>query len=744
MPRRWTHRLEAAFCFAVVAAVPCLFFAPVLTAGLWPWSPAPLYEQAPWEEADDGSAPGPLDFDQTFVHRYLPWYAFLAASNAAGESVLWNPYEGGGAPFFAGWETRCLSPFSLPLYVLPLETALPISVLAKAIAAGLTALLAARYFGLVWPAALLTAVAFQTAPILVMANAMPVSDAVPWLPLAFAAMDYVKYARLTGAAAFAAALSLMLLGGAPGTAVFALAVALCYWTLTAVRAGALAAGAGWLAAGLASAAMACGLAAVQLLPAAERIALTAPPGPETVFPRLDLAAITAIMLPPAPSLAAVSYLPALLYSGVVGLALLPLWVAVRRFVPPRQRLTFEPLAVSMIAAAAIWGVAYTLVPPSRITAFATPEHIAGGFPFLIALLAAAAIQEWSALDAQETRYALKRLALFLPLAAAVFAGALFFPGAAERGAALGFDALLVLGPFAAALLFLAWTLLRPSIRNLGYGLTIVAAVTSYMAYRPVQRFADPEAFLPETAFLSTLAERDARVSGTQALREWPLSMAGIAQLYNPTGIETARQRWFIEAAAKDPLLIRRSGSQALLLTREDIRNAFAAVRPDLRIERVFESGAVLFNDLAMTSRARMAYEARPIDGPEPELLDAAAPPLAENPVAPPAGDGPAAVPSIGDAESHTRIDIAVPNTRPGILVVSDAYYPGWRARVDGQPAAIFPVDILFRGITLGPGPHEVTLYYAPASVMLGGAVSLATTLLAGGAGIWAFRRGRRG
>lgn len=742
MPRRWSHRIEALCCVAVVAAAPCFFFLPMVTEGLWPWSPAPLYERAPWEEADDGSAPAPLAYDNAFVHRYLPWYAFIAASSASGESVLWNPYEGGGAPFFAGWETRCLSPFSLPLYVLPLEAALPASVLAKAIAAGLTALLAARYFGLVWPAALLTAITFQTAPIVILANAMPVSDAVPWLPLAFAAMDYIKHSRLLGSAAFAASLALMLLGGAPASAVFLFATALVYWAIVALRIGAVVSGLGWIAAGAGSAAFAVGLAAIQLLPAAELIAVTAPPGDEYPFPRLGLSAISAVLAPPSAALAAAEYLPALLYPGIVAIALLPLWFSVRRFVPARQRLAFEPMGLAMALIAGIWGVAYTLVPPSRITPFATPEHIVGGFPFVLALLAAAAVQEWSALDAQETRFALRRLAFYVPLTGAVFAAALVFPGAPVRGTAMLFDALLLLGPYAAVVLFLAWTLLRPSIRNLGYGLAVIAAMTSFMAFRPVQRFTEPAAFFPDTAFLQTLSERNARVSGTQALREWPLSMAGVAQLYNPAGIETERQRWFVEAAAKDPLLIRRSGSQALLLTREDIRGVFAAVRPDLRIERVFESGAVLFNDLAMTSRARMAYEARPIDAPEPELLDAAAPPLAENPVSPPAGEGPAAFPVIGSSETHTRIDISVPNTRPGILVVSDAFYPGWRARVDGEDAPIFPVDILFRGVTLGPGAHDVTIYYAPTSVILGGAISLATTLVAGLAGIRAVRRRR--
>jgi hypothetical protein len=51
--------------------------------------------------------------------------------------------------------------------------------------------------------------------------------------------------------------------------------------------------------------------------------------------------------------------------------------------------------------------------------------------------------------------------------------------------------------------------------------------------------------------------------------------------------------------------------------------------------------------------------------------------------------------------------------RPGLLVVADTYYPGWRARVDGKPADIFPVDLMFRGVAVDAGDHRVELEYAP-------------------------------
>ena len=54
---------------------------------------------------------------------------------------------------------------------------------------------------------------------------------------------------------------------------------------------------------------------------------------------------------------------------------------------------------------------------------------------------------------------------------------------------------------------------------------------------------------------------------------------------------------------------------------------------------------------------------------------------------------------------------------PGLLVVTDPYYPGWHAWVDGRPADIFPTNVLFRGVFVDAGEHTVRFRYQPASVV---------------------------
>jgi len=60
------------------------------------------------------------------------------------------------------------------------------------------------------------------------------------------------------------------------------------------------------------------------------------------------------------------------------------------------------------------------------------------------------------------------------------------------------------------------------------------------------------------------------------------------------------------------------------------------------------------------------------------------------------------------------------------LVLSEVYYPGWRAYVDGRAQAVLRANYAFRAVYLEPGYHEVRLVFEPLSWKLGLGISLAT------------------
>jgi uncharacterized membrane protein YfhO len=65
------------------------------------------------------------------------------------------------------------------------------------------------------------------------------------------------------------------------------------------------------------------------------------------------------------------------------------------------------------------------------------------------------------------------------------------------------------------------------------------------------------------------------------------------------------------------------------------------------------------------------------------------------------------------------------------LILSDHYYPGWTAMIDGVQAPIFRANGIFRAVYLPKGSHLVQFDYLPQSLVLGayGALSGALIIL---------------
>jgi uncharacterized membrane protein YfhO len=61
------------------------------------------------------------------------------------------------------------------------------------------------------------------------------------------------------------------------------------------------------------------------------------------------------------------------------------------------------------------------------------------------------------------------------------------------------------------------------------------------------------------------------------------------------------------------------------------------------------------------------------------------------------------------------------------LVLSDSYYVGWKAYVDGKETPIYKTNATSRGVVIqGAGEHQVTFRFVPVSFYIGLALSLLT------------------
>lgn len=72
-----------------------------------------------------------------------------------------------------------------------------------------------------------------------------------------------------------------------------------------------------------------------------------------------------------------------------------------------------------------------------------------------------------------------------------------------------------------------------------------------------------------------------------------------------------------------------------------------------------------------------------------------------------------------------RVRIEAESTGDGLLVVNDAYWPGWEAALDGRPVPILAADALVRAVAWPAGRHVLDMRYRPPEVRLGLAVSAA-------------------
>jgi uncharacterized membrane protein YfhO len=74
--------------------------------------------------------------------------------------------------------------------------------------------------------------------------------------------------------------------------------------------------------------------------------------------------------------------------------------------------------------------------------------------------------------------------------------------------------------------------------------------------------------------------------------------------------------------------------------------------------------------------------------------------------------------------SPQTLSIHVKTAEPGLLILSEPYYPGWQAAVDGQPVPLLRANYILRAVPVPAGEHQVTLEFRPLSLTLGAIISL--------------------
>jgi hypothetical protein len=162
--------------------------------------------------------------------------------------------------------------------------------------------------------------------------------------------------------------------------------------------------------------------------------------------------------------------------------------------------------------------------------------------------------------------------------------------------------------------------------------------------------------------------------------------------------------------------------------------------------RLAHSGDVkIYENLDVLPRAFIVPQAQIVDDDEAALtamkdptldlssqavLSGGGCPRCESEIAPPGGDQEAtgAISSSARATmvayEPERVVIEAVLEHPGYLMLTDAYYPGWHATVDGEPVPICRADLLFRAVPLQPGEHRVVFAFRSRPQVLGMLVTI--------------------
>jgi hypothetical protein len=157
----------------------------------------------------------------------------------------------------------------------------------------------------------------------------------------------------------------------------------------------------------------------------------------------------------------------------------------------------------------------------------------------------------------------------------------------------------------------------------------------------------------------------------------------------------------------------RGGADMQMVDFGDLR-LFARRDPVPRSLVVFGATAVADEPSALDRMAKPDFDSNRevvLEPPQSSVL---------SPQSSPAPAPVAVQPDVVDPE-RWHAHIAVP--QPGYLLQREAWYPGWRARVDGAEVPLLRADVLFRAVALAPGDHDVEIFFDSASFKRGALAS---------------------
>ena len=694
-----------------------------------------------------------------------PVLSDAAASIREGRIPLWNPYQSAGHPTLAGLPAGVLYPLNAPFLFLRSALAIEVVVVLHLILAAVFVYLYARSIPIRPEAALASALAFAFSGYVVSRAGwfLPAVSACVWLPLAFLAIDRIMDAprpALGWVCGLALAVAMPVLAGWPQLWVYSLyAIALYAGARIVSR---LASRENrhrtWVPALLlvAAGALAAALAAVQLLPTLELQGLGARGASELPIEQ----ALLFGAVPPGDLLAAaLSGSSAKLdwcYLGALAVLLIPL-----SCMAPAGR-----LRVAVLWLLAIFSIGIALTTQTPLFAFfwdlpsgswfRSPQRILFLYTFSGALLMGVGLDSLLARLAGGSRGGVS----FAVAGAALLAAAL------TRNASLevrDYTLLSLAGVLLVAIVIapararsaLAWAL----VGFVGVDLFLATSNRWQHPYHvppnAVHREADVLEWVRDhqgeyrTYFFSgpginfAMMDKLGTVYGIRSITDYePLSVARLGRVFRELELRPDAKpavlpfygNLRLDAASPNLwLLDLMSVRWALVGPRPSpARDALAAASDPWRERyRPRADGYSVFENPGALPRAYVVFDwlaapdgAAAFDALLARSVDVRRAAVIEGVEALPRRAGATdLMPARIVEQDPRRVVVEVETSTRGHLVLTDTFYPGWVARVNGDEQPIRAANYLFRAVALEPGANRVEFRYEPRSFRIGASLS---------------------
>jgi len=750
-----TFWLAAALIFALFAG---LLYFPVFS-GRIPF-PAELVLQFPaWSGATPPTGWSYADIGD-LVTFFYPSRVFAAQAVKQGTLPLWNPLSLSGEPFLANAQSSLFYPPNVLYYLLPVAGAWSALLLLRTFLAALFMAVFVRSIGGSKAGSVFSGITFASCGFMTAWQGQPMGDAAMWLPVVCFAIHKLyetRSARLVTVTALAFAMPV--LAGHPEMAAHVtltgIGLALML-SLAPAKPNTWHPDSRFVASFALAGVLSLGIASIQMIPTIEWLQqmgtafrwVWPPLSPHQIFAWVSRDILRS------PNSAGINIPESATYMGMVSILAVPLAVF--------HRSKFYIAFFAVIAACAL-AVAYGVEPMHELVSQVPVlwgvknSRLVFVANFAFAGLGGLGI---SALDAQISWTGRKRVLAFT-LVGTVFAlmFALVYRLQKTTAFKVGFlhrpsfsRTLLILGA-----VFLLWKLLG-GLRGRMFQIAVCALAmfdlgTFAFGYTG---FAQPSDIYPRSLVFDSLANQDkSQFRIIDLAGPFPLNTHVPYGLPAADGYEvrlTQYQQLFVRGVIADADGISFALDRVLQMQdrRLDMLNvkylvimASDASRMSAsdRFLPVFNNGAVaIFENKSVLPRAwivpasgievlpgldsQLNWLTQPAFDPTSEVL------LSRTPAVIAAEERGLRTATVDIVKSGiNEIALSTQTSHPAMLIVSQTYYPGWKATIDGTETEIMAADMALTGVPIPPGSHLVRLVFQPASFRIGLWLTILSTVV---------------